>query len=141
MGWSLPKGFQGYQEIPHEASGPSSTYFEKTVLRYVWALDHPLGALLAQKKDEDFEQAIYYLSKTLIEAESRCNPVEKECLAVVFAIQKTQHYLIGPTIYVISRVNLLRILMTKPGSLNYKLANWAILLSQYDMAFCFLKGD
>ena len=38
-------------------------------------------------------------------------------------------------IHVISRVNPLRILMSKPSSLNSRLANWAILLSQYDMTF------
>jgi len=59
----------------------------------------------------------------------------KECLARVFAIQKTRYYLVGQTIYVISRVNPLHILMTKPGSLNSRLVKWAILLSQYDMLF------
>jgi len=37
--------------------------------------------------------------------------------------------------HVISRINPLRILMTKSGSLNPRLANWAILLSQYDKTF------
>jgi len=98
-------------------------------------MNHSLGSLLVQKNDEGFEQAIYHLSRILIGAESRYNPVEKECLALVFAIQKTRYYLIGQTIHVISRVNSLRILMTNPGSLSFRLANWAILLSQYDMIF------
>ena len=94
-------------------------------------MDHSLGALFAQKNDEDHKQAIYYLRKTLIGAESRYNPVEKECLALVFAIQKTHHYLVSQTLHVIFRVNPLRFLMTKLGSLNSRLAKWAILLSQY----------
>ena len=98
-------------------------------------MDHSLGALLAQKDDNGHEQAIYYLSRTLIGAESRYNPVEKECLALVFAVQKTRHYLVSQTIHVISRVNPLRLLMTKPGLLNSRLAKWALLLSQYDMIF------
>jgi len=107
----------------------------KPFLLYVRAMDHSLGALLTQKNDESAEQAIYYLSRALIGTESHYNLVEKECLALVFAIQKMRHYLVGQTIYVISRVNPLRILMTKPSFLNFKLANWAILLSQYDMTF------
>jgi len=103
-------------------------------------MDHSLGALLAQKNDEGYKQAIYYLSRTLIGAESRYNPIEKECLALIFAVQKTQYYLVGQTIHAVSRVNLLRILMTKPGSLNSRLANWAILLSQYDMTFVSQKA-
>jgi len=92
-------------------------------------MDHSLGTLLTQKNDEGVEQAIYYLSRILIGAESRYNPVEKEYLALVFAIQKMRHYLVGQTIHIISRVNPLRILMTKPSSLNFRFANWAILLS------------
>ena len=85
-------------------------------------MDHSLGALLAQKKNNGHEQAIYYLSRTLIGAESRYNSIEKECLALVFAIQKTRHYLVGQTIHVIFRVNPLCLLMTKPRSLNSRLA-------------------
>ena len=32
MGWSLPKGFWGYQRIPHQASGPDRSHFEKTII-------------------------------------------------------------------------------------------------------------
>src|SRR3954471_20273320 len=98
-------------------------------------MDHFLGAMLAQHNDEGYEQAIYYLSRTLLGAEHRYHLVEKECLALVFAVQKMQHYLVGQTIHVISKVNPLRLLMTKPSSLNGRLAKWAILLSQYDMHF------
>jgi len=58
-------------------------------------MDHSLGALLAQNDDQGREQAIYYLSRTMIGAEHRYNPIEKECLALVFAIQKMRHYLVG----------------------------------------------
>ena len=56
----------------------------KLFLRYVKAMDHSLGALLAQENDEGHEQAIYYLSRTQIGAESRYNPVENECLTLIF---------------------------------------------------------
>ena len=71
----------------------------------------------------------------MIRAKHRYNPIEKECLALVFAVQKMRHYLVGQTINVILRVNPLRLLMTKPSSLNGRLVKWAILLSQYEMCF------
>src|SRR3954463_4258220 len=46
-----------------------------------------------------------------------------------------RHYLVGQMIHVISKVNPLRMLMTKLSSLNGRLAEWSILLSQYDMHF------
>ena len=33
----------------------------------------------------------------MIGAENQYNPIEKECLALVFAIQKTQYYLVSQT--------------------------------------------
>jgi len=63
------------------------------------------------------------------------NLIEKKCLALVFAVQKMRHYLVGQTINVISKFNPLRLLMPKPSSLNGRLAKWAILLSQYEMLF------
>ena len=56
-------------------------------------------------------------------------------LSSCLCYSKTRHYLVGQTIHVISRVNPLRLLMTKSGSLNSRLAKWALLLSQYDMLF------
>ena len=60
-------------------------------------MDYSLGALLAQNNDLRREQVIYYLSRIMIEAEHRYNPVEKECLALVFA-QKMQ-ILLGRLVY------------------------------------------
>ena len=41
--------------------------------------------------------------------------------------------------HVISKVNPLRLLMTKPLLLNGRLAKWVILLSQYEMQFLLQK--
>ena len=60
----------------------------KPFLIYVRAMDLSLGALLAQYNDQGYEQAIYYLIRTLIGAEHRYNPIKKECLALVFVVQK-----------------------------------------------------
>ena len=61
--------------------------------------------------------------------------IEKECLALVFVIQKMRHYLVVQTIHVISRINPIRVFMTQPGSLNWRLARWTLLLCQYDLYF------
>ena len=82
----------------------------------------------------------YYLSRTLVGAESRYNPIEKECLTLVFAIQKARHYLVGQTIHVISRVNPLRLLMMKSGSLNSRLAKWATYFVSVWHALCSSEG-
>jgi len=112
----------------------------KPFLLYVRAMDHSLGALLAQNNDQNYEQEIYYLGRTMIRAEHRYNPIKKECLALVFTIQKMWHYLIGQYFHIISRVNSLQLLMTRPSLLNCRLVKWAILLSQYEMRFMSQKA-
>ncbi|XP_020263163.1 uncharacterized protein LOC109839145 [Asparagus officinalis] len=103
-------------------------------------MEHSLSTLLAQNDNVGHEQAIYYLSRILQGAEHRYPMVEKECLALVFAIQKTRHYLVGQTIHVISRMNLIRVFMTQPGSLNWHVMRWALLLSQYNIYFMSQKS-
>jgi len=68
---------------------------EKSFLLYVRAMNYSLEALLAQNNDHGHERAIYYLSRTMIREEHLYNPVKKECLALIFAIQKMCHYLVG----------------------------------------------
>ena len=69
----------------------------------------------------------------MIGAERHYNLIKKECFTLVFAVKKMRHYLIGQRIQVISRFNPLRLLMTRPSSLNCKLVKWDILLLQYEM--------
>ncbi|KAJ8644666.1 hypothetical protein MRB53_006414 [Persea americana] len=53
----------------------------------------------------------------------------------MFTVQKLRHYLLSNTVYLISRINLLKVLITKAGSLNARLAKWSILLSQFDISY------
>jgi len=80
---------QAFEEIKRYLTQPpilTALVSGKPFLIYVRAMDHSLGALLAQNEDQGHEQAIYYLSRTMIVAEHQYNPIEKECLALVFAV-------------------------------------------------------
>ena len=132
---SLPTSVRENQTIPHATTCPYSSDVEKIFPDIRSSDGSFFRSFASQNDDQGHKQAIYYLSRTMIGAEHRYNLIEKECLALVFAVQKMRHYLVGQTINVISKVNPLRLLMTKPSLLNGRLAKWAILLSQYEIHF------
>lgn len=107
---------------------------------YTSALDHSLGGILAQNDDDGIEVALYYHSRILVGAEHNYLPVEKECLALMFTVEKLYHYVLSNTVYLVSRVNLLKVLVTKAGSLSDRLAKWSIGLSQYDIRYMLAKA-
>nr|GFD48034.1 reverse transcriptase domain-containing protein [Tanacetum cinerariifolium] len=57
------------------------------------ASDFAIGAILGQRHEEHFKP-IYYASKTMTDAEYNYSMTEKEMLAVVYAFEKFQSYLI-----------------------------------------------
>ena len=57
----------------------------KPLILYISTIDTALGALLAQENQNNKEQAIYYISRTLVSYEAKYSIIEKAFLAVVFA--------------------------------------------------------
>nr|XP_009757669.1 PREDICTED: uncharacterized protein LOC104210465 [Nicotiana sylvestris] len=92
----------------------------KPLILYIAAQKRSLGALLAQENEEGKEQALYYLSQTLIGAELNYTPVEKICLALLYAIKKLRHYFEAYTIKLISRADPVK---------------WSILFNQYEITY------
>jgi len=88
LGQCLPTSIRRDKGVSHTPSLLIAPVSEKSFLLYVRAMDHSLGALLAQNINQNHEQEIYYLSRTMIGAEHHYNPIEKECLALVFTVQK-----------------------------------------------------
>ena len=63
------------------------------------ASDFSIGVILGQREDGK-PYVIYYASKTLNEAQRNYTTIEKELLAVVFALDKFRAYLVGSFIIV-----------------------------------------
>ncbi|KAG9444319.1 hypothetical protein H6P81_015659 [Aristolochia fimbriata] len=78
----------------------------------------------------------------LVGAEINYTPIEKTCLAHVFAIQKLRHYLLVHSMNLISRADPLKYIMSRP--ILGRLAKWALLLSEFEINFvpqCAIKGQ
>jgi RNase H-like domain found in reverse transcriptase/Reverse transcriptase (RNA-dependent DNA polymerase) len=106
----------------------------KELILYTTALDGSLGALLAQENQDGNKNALYYLSRMMVGAEHGYSPIGKHCLALIFAVKKLRHYMLAHKIILISKVDPLKYLMTRP-MLTGRLAKWAIILTEFDITY------
>ncbi|XP_058221003.1 uncharacterized protein LOC131331154 [Rhododendron vialii] len=111
----------------------------KPLLLYIVALDCSLGALLAQHNKQGKEQALYYLSRTLVDAELNYSPIEKTCLALVFALQKLRHYVLEHEVKSISKADPLKYILSRP-ILSGKIAKWAVILQKFAIEYVSQKA-
>lgn len=97
-----------------------------------------IGAVLTQGEGMN-EHAIAYVSRTLNKAERNYSVTERECLAVVFAIEKFRPYVEGTHFSVITdHFSLLWLMRMKDP--NGKLARWAVKLQQFDFSLIHRPG-
>ena len=68
-----------------------------------------LGATLLQN-----DQPVAYASRSLTQTEQRYARIEKECLAIVFACEKFEHYILGKDVVVKSDHKPLEVIFKKP---------------------------
>ncbi|XP_022889218.1 uncharacterized protein LOC111404677 [Olea europaea var. sylvestris] len=62
------------------------------------------------------------------------SPIEKMCLALIFAAKKLRQYMLSHTINLISKIDPLKYIMSRP-ILSGRIGKWALLLSEFDIKF------
>ncbi|KAL2243646.1 UNVERIFIED_CONTAM: Retrovirus-related Pol polyprotein from transposon 17.6 [Sesamum indicum] len=100
------------------------------------ASNHAIGAVLGQKIGKD-PHVIYYASRMLDNAQSNYTTTEKELLAIVFALEKFRHYLLGTKVVVYSDHAALRYLLSKKEA-KPRLIRWILLLQEFNLT---IKGQ
>ncbi|CAM4639737.1 unnamed protein product, partial [Caretta caretta] len=91
-----------------------------------------LGAVLMQEDGKGERHPIVYLSKKFLPREPHYAAIEKECLAMVWALKKLEPYLFGRHFTVYTDHSPLTWLHQMKGA-NAKLLRWSLLLQDYDM--------
>ena len=89
---------------------------------YVAAEDKVIGAVLTQET-EGKEYIITYLSRRLIDAETRYIFIEKLCLSLYYACTKLRHYLLSITYIVVCQTDVIKHML-----------HMAYALIEYDLA-------
>ncbi|KAL0282420.1 UNVERIFIED_CONTAM: Retrovirus-related Pol polyprotein from transposon.6 [Sesamum angustifolium] len=102
------------------------------------ASNHAIGAVLGQRIGKE-PHVIYYASRMLDNTQSNYTTTEKELLAVVFALEKFRHYLLGTKFVVFSDHAALKYLLSKKEA-KPRLIRWILLLQEFDLTIKDKKG-
>lgn len=102
------------------------------------ASDTGIGAVLTQTIDEN-EKVIAFFSAKLNKAQSNYTTTEKECLAVILAVERFRPYVDGVFFTVITDHSSLLWLQTMKEPTS-RLARWALRLQAYDFKLIHRKG-
>ena len=102
------------------------------------ASDLAVGAVLGHRV-EGKSYLVYYVCKTLNEAQRNYTTIEKEFLVVVYALDKFLSYLMGSDIIIFTDHSALNYLLTKHNS-KARLIRWVLLLKEFNIQIRDKKG-
>nr|GEZ57226.1 reverse transcriptase domain-containing protein [Tanacetum cinerariifolium] len=117
---------------------PMTRLLEKDTLFLISKDDFTIGAVLGQRQEKHF-RPIHYASKTMTEAKSNYTTIEKEMLAMVYAFEKFQSYLIMNKSIVYTDHSALKYLFAKKDS-KARLLHSVLLLQEFTLKVIDTKG-
>ena len=126
---------QAFQDLKTYLSSPplldKCLRFEPLSL-YLSVTKYTVSAVLVKDVD-GLQHPIYYVSKSLLQAETRYSSLEKLSLALIMACIKLKPYFESHPICV--RTNYpLKTIMSKP-ELSSRMSKWSVRLSTYDLTY------
>ena len=135
MEWTIPRSLWKDQELFDEATNTCPIGTRKAIVVVSYHYDIVMGVILAQHLEDTRKQnAIYYISKKMFPFEEKYSPLEKTCVALVWATCKLRHYMLAYKVLLIARMDPLKYLMEKPMQ-DGKTAKWVFLLLEFDIKY------
>ncbi|CAM4575830.1 unnamed protein product [Caretta caretta] len=113
--------------------------FDKPFLVTTDASERGVGAVLMQKGPDREFHPVVFLSKKLSERESNWSVTEKECYAIVYALEKLRPYVWGRRFHLQTDHAALKWLHTVKET-NKKLLRWSLALQDFDFDVQHISG-
>jgi hypothetical protein len=105
---------------------------------YIAAKDKVIGVVLTQET-KGKEHMVTYLSRMLVDAETRYTFIEKLCLCMFYACTKCRCYLLSSHCTVSGQTNVIKY-MLQNLIMSGRIGKWAYALIEYDLAYEPLKS-
>ena len=99
---------------------------------YLAVSNHAVSLMLVRQHDE-IQRPIHYLSKTLVDAETRYLPLEKMALVLVHATRKLPYYLQAHTIWVLIEYPLQSLL--RRSDFIGRIAKWGTRPGMFNLCY------
>ena len=124
-----------FQELKRYLSHPpimSSPVVDEVLFAYIAVALYAISLVLI-RVDSGIQQPVYYVSKSLNEAEVRYLPLEKAILVVVHATRKLPHYFQVHTVVVLTQLPLKSVL--RSADYTGRIAKWGTILGAFDIKY------
>ena len=105
---------------------------DEVLFAYIAMASHAVSLVLVQV-DSGVQRLVYYVSKSLHEAEVCYLPLKKAILAVVHGTRKLLHYFQAHTVVVLTQFPLRAIL--RSADYTGKIAKWGTVLGVFDIKY------
>ena len=110
----------------------SSPELDEVLFAYIAVAPYAVSLVLI-RVDGGVQRPVYYVSKSLHEAEVRYLPLEKAILAVVLGTRKLPYYFQAHTVVVLTQLPLKTIL--RSADYTGRIAKWGTILRAFDIKY------
>jgi hypothetical protein len=132
-GHEQQKAFNEIKEYMKEPPVLVPPQLNKPFKLYVEADTQTIGSALMQEFEGN-ERVVAYLSRKLLDLQTRYSAVEKLCLCVYYSCTKFRHYLLNAECVVYSKFDIIKHMLSMP-ILNGRIGKWILALSEFELRF------